>query len=408
MRGVPSPARFIPEGLLHLLERPVGQVPILDALRALAVTLVICDHTFAWWRDLTGRDLAIGKLPMFYYGWTGVDLFFILSGYLIGRQIWRESVQTGTVQVTRFIIRRGLRIWPLYFFFAIVAPLYRGTPPQVSDWLFFSNYVHGAVEGGWSLSTEEQFYILFPIVVVIALYMKFPSKSLLGLILLIIGVVQLSRWHTATYLLSLNVPKEDIKQGLLYSAGHLRCESLLVGVLLALIETLWPKGLIPLRSFAGGLAGFGLIVGGILAAIAVRTINPLIFWTLSLSIFYGTVTLSLILLRDTWIVRNRLVQSRGVYQISRLSFGMYLWQFFVIKSLLKYAGPSLILVFGNGHFAFLIALLFGMSAAAFASAITFIIIEQPFLEMRERLFVLNVKDRIAPTRERVGANAGSS
>ena len=408
MRGVPSPTRFISEGFLHLLERPAGQVPILDALRALAVTLVICDHTFAWWRDLTGRDLAIGKLPMFYYGWTGVDLFFILSGYLIGRQIWRESVQTGTVQVTRFILRRGLRIWPLYFFFAIFAPLYRGTSLQVSDWLFFSNYVNGAVEGGWSLSTEEQFYILFPILVVISLYVKFPVKSLLALNLIVIGLVELSRWHTVDYLLSLNLPKEEIKQGLLYSAGHLRCESLLIGVLLALVETLWPNRLITLRSYAGGLAAFGLIVGGILAAIAIRTLNPLIFWTLSLSMFYGVLTLSLILLQDTWVVCNSVVQSRGVYQISRLSFGMYLWQFFVIKSLLKYAGSPIILVLGNGHVAFLITLLFGLLATAFVSAITFIIIEQPFLDVRERFFLLSAKVRIAPTREGVGANAGSS
>ena len=62
----------------------------------------------------------------------------------------------------------------------------------------------------------------------------------------------------------------------------------------------------------------------------------------------------------------------------------------------------------NGHVAFLMVLLFGLKAAAFVSAITFIIIEQPFLEMRERLFVLSVKDRIAQTRKGLKASAGSS
>ena len=77
--------------------------------------LVILDHFAYGWNDIGLPNLAMFALPMFRWGWTGGDLFFVLSGCLIGQQLWREFANTGRVNVWRFIAKRGFRIWPLYF-----------------------------------------------------------------------------------------------------------------------------------------------------------------------------------------------------------------------------------------------------------------------------------------------------
>ncbi|MGH9519122.1 MAG: acyltransferase family protein [Terriglobales bacterium] len=96
---------------LHDLNLPApGNVPGLDALRTMAILLVVMVHT---------QESVGSHIPFVGAGWTGVDLFFVLSGYLIGRQLWKEA-QTGRIRIGRFLLRRGLRMWPLYFFSALV------------------------------------------------------------------------------------------------------------------------------------------------------------------------------------------------------------------------------------------------------------------------------------------------
>src|SRR6185295_10684233 len=99
--------RTAAEDLRH---RPGANVASLDVLRSLAILLVFSNHTD---RAFATVDW-IGNLPFVNWGWTGVDLFFVLSGYLIGSQLWKELRKSGRIQVGRFILRRGFRIWPLY------------------------------------------------------------------------------------------------------------------------------------------------------------------------------------------------------------------------------------------------------------------------------------------------------
>src|SRR5215218_1223830 len=81
----------------------------LDVLRGVAILLVLVRH-------MPGGAAASGAAAFFYQiGWTGVDLFFVLSGYLISGLLYAEADATGRVRVGRFWVRRGLRIWPAYF-----------------------------------------------------------------------------------------------------------------------------------------------------------------------------------------------------------------------------------------------------------------------------------------------------
>ena len=137
----------------------------LDTLRALAVTLVVLHHymlfvsfdaTFGW----------VGEI-----GWVGVDLFFALSGYLIGNQIIKALRRPEGLSLTRFYARRLLRTLPnFYVVLALYAlwPAFRGSTPMLPLWQYISFTQNIGLEPGtafshaWSLCIEEQFYMLLP------------------------------------------------------------------------------------------------------------------------------------------------------------------------------------------------------------------------------------------------------
>ena len=133
----------------------------LDVLRGLAVLLVIGRHLdyYRVWHKV---------------GWCGVDLFFVLSGFLISGLLFQEYKATGAINFHRFILRRGLKIWPplyafLGIFFGIALAqhdsLFRFAYPA----LFVSNYFMPPLLFGhlWSLAVEEHFYILLPLLLIL-------------------------------------------------------------------------------------------------------------------------------------------------------------------------------------------------------------------------------------------------
>jgi peptidoglycan/LPS O-acetylase OafA/YrhL len=151
--------------LADLKRRPTGNVPSLDALRCMAILLVFSAHFAGQFR----ASPSVARFPFFNLGWTGVDLFLVLSGFLIGAQLWKEIKRTQTIQVSQFVMRRGLRIWPLYScFIALVALKDIAGHRQFALWadiFCVSNYFHNQVGGSWSLSSEEQFYLIAPMLI---------------------------------------------------------------------------------------------------------------------------------------------------------------------------------------------------------------------------------------------------
>lgn len=156
-------------------------IPALDGLRALAIGLVFAFH-----------------LNIIYFGWLGVQLFFVLSGFLITQILVADARKLrGAPFFSRFYMRRTLRIFPLYFLFvgvivlfgeALIAP---GDTPYLLTYTYnirrlSDDYVYSAIYGHlWSLAVEEQFYLVWPLLVyflgervfrrwVIALIVLFP------------------------------------------------------------------------------------------------------------------------------------------------------------------------------------------------------------------------------------------
>lgn len=160
-----------------------GHIPALDGVRGLAIALVLAYHCFLY-------D------PLYYFsgiGWAGVDLFFVLSGFLITGILLDTKSEKNFIR--NFMMKRALRIFPLYYLslgaFFILNARYSFADPiiqtwQIYFWTYTQNYFfvfYGWYSGSvdvlnhfWSLAQEEQFYLIWPALV------YFSSKSRLILI----------------------------------------------------------------------------------------------------------------------------------------------------------------------------------------------------------------------------------
>jgi len=359
--------RWPGRAIRSLLVPPPGTFPSLDALRTAAIVLVIGNHL-----AVAGSMLAPSSswsFVLFRYGWTGVDLFFVLSGFLIGRQLQRELQRSGTVQVPRFLLRRGLRIWPLYFAWVAFLALALGKWHRIwPDLSFLSNYVQGQVSGGWSLSTEEQFYLVVPLVLLGVQRLLGPRGQgwvPLGLLALM-PAVRAVALHGAG------------EAGLdrIYGPIHTHCDGLLVGLFLAWASVKHPQSLSqkhphpwksPLLAIAAGLA--------------LREADRGLFSFTGLALVYGGIVA--LGLRAGPRVRQ-LTAWRGFHVLSRLSFGMYLNHFEVLPRLLPALTRGLVPVLGTGPLLAGVVFLVSVLSAALVASVTFILVEEPFLELRSR------------------------
>lgn len=144
---------------------PKGRLAELDVLRAAAVLLVIGHH----WAQFVNRDTSVITRVMWRSGWAGVDLFFVLSGFLVSGLLFREYAKHGKVNILRFFVRRGFKIYPsFYAMIAVMSVIQYGQgerPAAFWKWLlaevlFVQNYFRPLWNHTWSLAIEEHFYLL--------------------------------------------------------------------------------------------------------------------------------------------------------------------------------------------------------------------------------------------------------
>jgi peptidoglycan/LPS O-acetylase OafA/YrhL len=142
----------------------------LDALRCIAILLVIGFHLdfYGLWRRA---------------GWIGVDLFFVLSGFLISGLLFQEYKNKGKIDIKRFLIRRGLKIYPSFYLLIAAAAILSIVKhsPQLRTQVIFSsifaqNYYNGkaftVLAHTWSLAVEEHFYLLLPFLLLLLITLK--------------------------------------------------------------------------------------------------------------------------------------------------------------------------------------------------------------------------------------------
>lgn len=160
----------LPRNVRTLFVRPErGHFHVLDGMRALAVLWVIAFHltlSFYFFNpEVALRDRA--DFMWARWGMFGVDIFFVVSGFIIGYLLMKEYQQTRTLDIRRFYWRRALRLLPAYYlamlFCAVIAPFNRES--IWANLLYVNNFLpvqNQFMSWSWSLAIEEQFYILFP------------------------------------------------------------------------------------------------------------------------------------------------------------------------------------------------------------------------------------------------------
>jgi peptidoglycan/LPS O-acetylase OafA/YrhL len=282
----------------------------LDGLRALAIAGVLYSHFF------DAESIA---------GVLGVRLFFVLSGYLITRMLL-DARNAGLSVLPNFYIRRALRLWPAFYLALGTAVIFDVEGIRAVAWWHASyasnilfalrdDYVPWVTAGWWSLAVEEQFYLVWPFVVVLASRQALPWICIAAICGSAVFTATVQSFHGS-------------EQMYLLLPGAL--DGLAGGGLLAIARQSRPKMLRLLPVLGLASAGLGLA----LVALALK-------WGYWAGLFLALVaSCALVNLASTdrdWIAR-RLLASRPAVFIGRISYGIYLYHFFVWWGLMQLFG----------------------------------------------------------------------
>jgi peptidoglycan/LPS O-acetylase OafA/YrhL len=262
---------------------------------------------------VVGRHME-GPFLWSAFGWCGVDLFFVLSGFLISGLLFSEYKKTGTINLTRFWIRRGLKIYPPFYFLLILTAItfltLNKTIPRaiLGDIFFLQNYVPRVWEHGWSLAVEEHFYFGLPLLLMLLLWIgKAASNPFRAIPLISITI--------SAVCLGLRVITSSHTQewDRLAFPSHLRIDALLAGVALGYFAN-FDSG-----SFAEARQPWLLLVGMLLILPGLLLV-PAVGFTF---IFLGFACIV------AWAVNrpkspNRVV--RLLAWVGYYSYSIYLWQ----------------------------------------------------------------------------------
>ena len=335
----------------------LGNRPVLDGVRGLAVLLVVLHHT----TTIAPR------------GYAGVDLFFVLSGFLITSLLDEEFERSGRIALRRFYLRRALRLEPALAALLLAVAVWVLSQPAsyaagptgrallptifyVSNWTSAAGADSGLLGHTWSLAIEEQFYLFWPLFLMLALRSG-GRRTAFWLCMAGIAAAVLMRYVLASGGGGLNQ---------IYNGFECRWDSLLLGAGLALLlharrtrapaaaAILAPLGLVALvflvvtpGDMAVGIGGPGLASAGIVATLVMVRV-PLL---------------------------TRLFESVALRALGRVSYGVYLWHYPVAVVLQHTLGIGRGWLLLAGDFAVTVAL---------ASA-SYRWIESPFRRMRSRL-----------------------
>jgi len=298
----------------------------LDGIRGIAILFVLLYHVFDY-------------SPWFKFGWTGVDIFFALSGFLITRNLLSDRGHKHAL--LRFYSKRILRIFPLYYLslviLALILPIVLPLPGSAfynthqpwfwlfaDNWLFIAHYPDSR-EGSylmhfWSLALEEQYYLLWPCVVLFIV----PTRRLIPLLpffLLLLGIARMLFWfytNSHSQLFSF------------FAFAYTRPEGLLVGSSLALAQH---NNMPAIRSRLLKLLCFSLVLCAFI--LLIRFFTP---FTIPVFPFGGYLLLAL---GATALIeyfgdatRHPLFNNRLLMYLGKISFGLYIihWPLYLLLS----------------------------------------------------------------------------
>ena len=345
----------------------LGYRPELDGLRGIAVILVMLSHS----------GIARG-------GFIGVDIFFVLSGFLITALLLEEYDREGHVNLKKFYIRRALRLLPaLYLLLAVFAvfalvtkqghDLTKAARSALFCFLYVADYAKalgfttlGELGHIWSLAVEEQFYLVWPLLLICMLKLVSRRKTL-GVIVLLIAGIAVQR--------SLLWDGSEQKATRISFAFDTRMDALLVGCAIGLLAE-WGH----LAVSRGGvrlLRALGLVC---IAPLAVKAAsNPGILDSRGLAytslliqaLLIGVVVAGVLVSPQTKVVR--VLKIPALVWVGRVSYGLYLWHYLIV-SVLKTLSLR-----------YIVMLLMYFPLTVLATASSFYLLETPCLKAKKRL-----------------------
>lgn len=291
--------------LTDKIDRDAG----VDMLRAAAIVMVVIYHLV----QMSPQPLP-GLMRLTRLGQYGVDLFFVLSGWLIGGLYWNERNRFGSVELKRFWLRRWLRTIPPYLAVMPVAWLAVWLARrEMFNWgylLFLQNYYREIpfYVVSWSLCIEEHFYLLMPLLLMWTLRFRAPPVN--PLFLLLFGLAPVCRWwHSLNGL--------DPRFGLEWTATHLRMDGLLIGFWLAWVRSASPQMWVCLSRYAAAIA-----VVGLLGFISAELAGPIYVYRVGLTaLAWLWAGLLLLMVADRC---PRVAQSPWVKAVALSSYSVYL------------------------------------------------------------------------------------
>ncbi|MCB0765718.1 MAG: acyltransferase [Flavobacteriales bacterium] len=336
---------------------------LVDVLRGIAVLLVLFRH------HPYGGVLG-------HVGWLGVDLFFVLSGFLVSGLIFDEERATGRFKALRFLVRRAFKIQPSFLVLIGVTTLAmwasgRQDPPlnYVAELLFFQNYHEGLWSHTWSLAVEEHFYLILVGLAAILGSLRFTWSRFVVLCSGGMILITLLRAHQL-----LTGPFSTLEH---FYPSHLRMDSLLAGVLLA--------GWHRYRStsfHAFFRTRRWMLLGSMVPLLAPTTLLPFgSFWmyTIGLSTAYiaGMIAVGLAVTAEGHPARWRPITTPLAW-VGGISYNTYLWHLFVLLVIEMVAD-------GAGMSGGSLELVLFIIAALITGWVTTRLIERPALRLRNRI-----------------------
>jgi peptidoglycan/LPS O-acetylase OafA/YrhL len=367
---------------MHHLERtaterpgPLGYEPALDGIRAVAVSAVVGFHAFGIPRG----------------GFLGVDLFFVLSGFLITSILVREYSTTGMIALGRFVQRRALRLFPallalLALYAAAVGikiavtgtlgdePLIKAVFGVVAGILYFSNIVTahhvGLMPGSlvhlWSLAAEEQFYIFWPISLLVVL--RWRPRLLPWLLVAAIAAVAA---HRLTLALS------GASWSRLYFAPDTRADALFVGCLFGYWRALRAPAIV--ARIASLRWTPTIAAAGIIALLALSRYKGRFVYEAGMSALLLCCGLFIfaITIRSGGL-SGRVLRLSPVVYVGRISYSVYLWHVPILTLL----GAATV---GQIPLHDVPRAIFGVACSFAAAALSYRLIETPFLRRKQKL-----------------------
>ena len=336
-------------------------------LRALAILPVLAFHAPAVVLDA----LPSGLRAAVAHGWMGVDLFFVLSGYLVGRQVFgRHEEQGGVAELRTFWLKRWGRTLPLYYVvlaFYALKPWTFGTPFLGGGWhyAFFLQNLTGLSDfiQSWSLCVEEHFYLALPLLAFSLKGRHWPA----WVWWVPVAVSLTARWLTWRSLPA-GTTLPQLPMLLSWPTLH-HLDGLAVGVFLAKTAPVWQRWSLSRR---GACAVLGIAV----LAVTVGVCGPLLKGTGALWVFTGLAVGFGLVLVGTESMRLPAAPRWGIYQVAVLSYGAYLWHSLVVR------------VLDRTHLslgAWPLDLLVYLGATLAVARVTYVTVEQPGLKWRDWL-----------------------